>query len=231
MEQSCPNTPSPRPSTHDNSAFLAIPSQPTLSIFLGNDLQKVPQSNFLSHVWGNGLDSKCMACDQYFQTTTGPPIRTIGFKILKTSQSDSSDITQMPVAPYHIRVFNRHLSCITSKQYNYVPVSHAWREDVATAREGGIADINVARIVYQTTVRSLLAVTKKYGESEIWHDYLSVPQWRREIQQQLLLVIPDIFRFPKTTIIHFDDVKPAHLSDRPENSPYNKLITDFISNN
>jgi hypothetical protein len=206
--------------------------QLTVSVHLGNVLQHVPQSMFLSHVWGDGLDSKCMACEKPFQSGGVPPIRTIGFEIAKTSQIIPVDITQILVAPYRIRVFNRHFTCIKASKINYVPASHAWHEEVAAAQNNRIEDIEVSRIVYQTLIRSLLAVTKKYGESEIWHDYMSVPQWLCEVQQQLLLAIPTIYNYPERTLIHLHDVQAVHLdgvrtvtlSDIQETSPYKNFV-------
>jgi hypothetical protein len=103
---------------------------------------------------------------------------------------------------------------------------------VAAAQNNRIEDIEVSRIVYQTLIRSLLAVTKKYGESEIWHDYMSVPQWLCEVQQQLLLAIPTIYNYPERTLIHLHDVQAVHLdgvrtvtlSDIQETSPYKNFV-------
>jgi hypothetical protein len=61
-----------------------------------------------------------------------------------------------------------------------------------------------------------MVVSRKYGDSEIWHDYLSVPQWGCDVQHQLLYVIPDIFNLLKMSMIHWDDVKAVHVSNRPE---------------
>jgi hypothetical protein len=121
--------------------------QPIVSVYVGNVLQQVPQSTLLSHIWGNGLDSKCMACGKPFQSDGAPPIRTVGFETAKTSPVIPADITQTLVAPYHIRIFNRHFTCIKVRKIKYVPVSHAWHEDVAIAQNNRIEDIEVSRIV------------------------------------------------------------------------------------
>jgi hypothetical protein len=44
-------------------------------------------------------------------------------------------------------------------------------------------DFEVARAVYQTPVKTLEAVTIEFGPTEIWHDYLSVPQWQPVFQR------------------------------------------------
>ena len=206
--------------------------QPTVTVYLGDVLHPIPQSMFLSHVWGDGLDSECMVCKKPFQTDGAPPIRTIGFEFAKALPVIPVDITQTVVTPYHIRIYNRHFACIEAKNISYIPVSHVWYEDVATAQDNRMENIDVSRIVYQTVVRSLLAVTQKYGNSEIWHDYMSVPQWRREVQQQLLLSIPTIYNYPKTAMIHLHDVQAVNLdgiqgvtvSNIHEMSQYTKFV-------
>jgi hypothetical protein len=89
---------------------------PTVSIHVGNMLQQIPQSILLSHVWGNGFDSKCIACGKPFQPDGARPIRTIGFEISKTSPVIPVDTTQTLVASHHIRIFNQHLMCIKTRK-------------------------------------------------------------------------------------------------------------------
>ena len=209
--------------------------QPIVKVYLGDVLHPIPQSMFLSYVWGDSLDSDCMVCKKPFQSDSSPPIRTIAFEHATASPVTPVDITDTLVTPYHIRIFNRHFACIKAKKISYIPVPHAWYEDVATAQDNRTENINVSRIVYQTVVRSLLAVTQKYGNSEIWHDYMSVPQWRREIQQQLLLSIPTIYNYPKRAMIHLhdvqavniDDVQSVTLSNIQELSQYTNLLMAY----
>jgi hypothetical protein len=52
---------------------------------------------------------------------------------------------------------------------------------------------------------------EKFPEVEIWHDYLSVPQWNYTVQQQLLLYLPAIFKAAPTTLIHLDDIDESIL--------------------
>ncbi|CAG9980500.1 unnamed protein product [Clonostachys byssicola] len=112
---------------------------------------------------------------------------------------------------------------------NFTPISHAWHESVAAAQDTRTESIDVARIVYQTPVKTLLALAEDSPDCEIWHDYVSVPQWRADIQKQLLLAIPEIYNYATKTVIHLDDVKSAHITNQAKSSPYNRFIVDFTT--
>jgi hypothetical protein len=79
--------------------------EPTIIIYLGAERQQIPQLKFLSHIWEHGLDSPCMVCSQGFNDDN-PPIRTVAFDTSQDVLSSSLDITQTPIAPHPIRVFN-----------------------------------------------------------------------------------------------------------------------------
>ncbi|KAF7555485.1 hypothetical protein G7Z17_g2171 [Cylindrodendrum hubeiense] len=202
--------------------------EPVVSFHIGNELRQTPQHSFLSFVWGTGLDSDCVSCGEPFLPGGAPAIRTIGLGD-SSSQPSVIDITQDPIAPWNLRIFNRHFCCIEAKRIKYIPISHAWHADVAAAQDLRLDSINVSRLVYQTPVRTLLAIVAKFPDSEIWHDYLSVPQWRAEIQERLLLAIPEIYNHSAKTVIHLDDVKAAHLLGQVKNSAYDKFIIDFAT--
>ena len=203
--------------------------EPVVSFHIGKELRQTPQSSFLSYIWGSGLDSDCMLCGGPFHADSGPPIRTIGLEQGDISRPSVIDITQEPVSPWGLRIFNRHLVCIKANRVSYVPISHAWHEDVATAQDLHLESIDVSKLVYQTPVRTLLALVAKFPDSEIWHDYLSVPQWCADVQGQLLLAIPEIYNHAEMTVIHLDDVAAIHLSGQINNLSYDKFINNFSS--
>lgn len=194
--------------------------RPTVTIYIGDKEQRIPQSDSLPHIWGTGLDSPCHACGRGFVQEADPTIRTIGFETSQSAQPSVVDFTPAPLAPHPIRIFYRHFSCIQANSIDYVPVSHAWHELVSCAQMERRTNAEVAGLVYQTPVLSLLALTKKHGPTEIWHDYLSVLQWQRNVQRQLLLKIPTIYSFPGTMMIHLDDVQEKHPSNIRTNSSY-----------
>ncbi|KAH8675952.1 hypothetical protein BX600DRAFT_453966 [Xylariales sp. PMI_506] len=205
------------------------PAEPHVTIYLGSEKQQIPQSKFLAHVWKHGLDSPCMVCHCAFEANRDdPPIRTFTFESSEDAHEDAADITRVPVAPHPIRFFNRHLSCISNKRIPYVPISHVWHQPVSEAQMKKISSMAAARLAFQIPVQTLTAVTKKLGPLEIWHDYLSVPQWLDEVQQELLLRIPTIFSFPAQMIMHLDDVQSCHLQSVEDPLNYTTFI-DGIS--
>jgi hypothetical protein len=95
--------------------------EPHITFFVGSEIRQVPQSKFLSYVWWDGLDSKCMVCDKQFVLGVAAPIRTIGFEYLETLEPPIYDITQSAIAPHPIRIYNRHLDCIKSAKSTTYP--------------------------------------------------------------------------------------------------------------
>ncbi|KAG4255594.1 hypothetical protein FPRO03_04543 [Fusarium proliferatum] len=223
-----PNTADLKRKREDSTASLALPPEPSVTFNVRSESRQTPQSSFLSYVWGTGLDSDCVSCGKHFLPDGEPPIRTI---TAGTSNSQPSviDITQEPVSPWNLRILNRHMSCIKAKRVNYVPISHAWHPTVATAQDLRLESIDVSRLVYQITSKTLLALTAKFPGCEVWHDYLSVPQWRPEVQQRLLLLIPEIYNHAAKTLIHLDDVRATHLSGQVKDSSYDKFIVDLAA--
>ncbi|KAF2968934.1 hypothetical protein GQX73_g4620 [Xylaria multiplex] len=191
----------------------ASSQEPTIIIHLGSVRQQVAQSRYLSHVWRSGLDSPCVVCHQNFIDKEEPPIRTFTFETSEDLGEDASDITQLPIAPHPIRVFNRHFACLKLKRIKYIPVSHVWHEAVSEAQVVGEPTPNAIRFGYQVPISSLLALTRRFGRVEVWHDYISVPQWQTTTQQQLLLQLPNIYSYPDHMIMHLHDVSLSHLND------------------
>ncbi|KAI0523823.1 hypothetical protein F5B22DRAFT_592148 [Xylaria bambusicola] len=198
--------------------------EPTITIYLGSARQQVAQSRYLSHIWKSGLDSPCAVCHQDFADREEPPIRTITFETSEELGEDTSDITQLPLAPHPIRVFNRHFKCLKAKRIKYIPISHVWHEGVSQAQVAREPTPNATRLGYQVPIRSLLALTKRYGRVEVWHDYISVPQWQTTTQQQLLLQLPSIYSYPDHMVMHLHDVSLSHLSNVLEPSGYSSFL-------
>ncbi|KAI8632271.1 hypothetical protein F5Y19DRAFT_492137 [Xylariaceae sp. FL1651] len=196
--------------TEESKSVIA---EPSIIIYLGSARQQIAQSKYLSHIWKSGLDSPCTVCHRHFAEKGDPPIRTFTFETSEDLSEDASDITQMPIAPYPIRVINRHFTCLKLKRIKYIPISHVWHETVSRAQVSRETLHSAIRLAYQVPIRSLLALTRQFGRVEIWHDYMSVPQWQSATQQQLLLQLPGIFSYPDCMVMHLDDVSLSHLKD------------------
>ncbi|RYP34897.1 hypothetical protein DL767_004073 [Monosporascus sp. MG133] len=197
-----------------------------VTIFLGQTRQEIHQSDFLSHVWRHGLDSVCHVCGKDF-SGNDILLRTITFNKSHKHDPNSFDITQAPVTIRPIQILNRHFRCLRSKGLRYIPISHAWHEEVAEIQSSRLLDgvdisnlrhFEATRLVFQTTAKILAALTVEFGPIEIWHDYLSVPQWRTDVQQALIAAIPTIYSYPPKTVIHLDDVDSMHFKQLYENS-------------
>jgi hypothetical protein len=86
-------------------------------------------------------------------------------------------------------------------------------------------NLEAARLVYQVPVRTLAAAAAEYGiDTEIWHDYLSVPQWETKVQGRLILALPMIFINPSHILMHLDDVPFQCLHDLSRSTSYLKLL-------
>ncbi|KAJ8123944.1 hypothetical protein O1611_g9476 [Lasiodiplodia mahajangana] len=202
----------------------SVVQEPSIIIYLGPVRQKIAQSKYLSHIWRSGLDSPCAVCHQQFSEKGEPPIRTFTFETSEDLSEDASDITQLPIAPHPLRVFNRHFDCLKLKRIKYIPISHVWHEAVSQAQVAQESTFNAIRFGYQVPIRSLLALTKHFGRLEVWHDYISVPQWQTATQQQLLLQLPNIFSYPEHMVMHLDDVPLSSLKDIVESPSYNVFL-------
>ncbi|CAM1511679.1 Fc.00g091920.m01.CDS01 [Cosmosporella sp. VM-42] len=225
-EDSYPDPP-PETATTETAGRHTLDS--TVVIYVGKKRMRIPQSNFLRLVWTHGLDSRCEVCNKDFTATGPPPIRTLSFQLTHTLDSSSGDITCEPIAPYPLRVRNRHFECIKRKKIKYFPISHAWHSSVSSAQEAGTETLEATRLAYQVPVKTLWSIYRKSGSVEIWHDYLSVPQWFPDFQQALLLAIPEIYAYPSGIMIHLDDIRGVQLNMLHRNATYRTFLEGLAS--
>ena len=161
--------------------------------------------------WRNVADGPCEVCGGDFQDDKGPPIRTMsagpGRFILQ-------NMTEWP--NFYIRVHNRHLDCIEKCQIPIIPVSHVWSEGIARANMEQKLNVDAITEVFLRPLSILQAATLRFFEVlqapvEIWHDYFSVPQFCRDIQERLLLALPEIYRMAPFILIDLDDIPAATI--------------------
>lgn len=141
---------------------------------------------------------------------------------------------------FYIRVHNRHLECIEKHQIPIIPVSHVWNEGISRANiEQGVNGDAIYEVFFRP-IHILQRATLRFPDVlkrpvEIWHDYFSVPQFNHDIQERLLLALPDIYRVAPFILVHLDDISndtirgmfPAHGED---NAPSMMRRLDCISN-
>lgn len=203
----------------------------TVSYLLGGERRTILARTYLQHCWSGGLDSACMICGQDFAPPNEPPIRTFTHDIDSGFNVDNHSSTLTP--RLILRFFNRHLTCIVNAGVQFVPVSHVWHEAVAVAHTSRVANNDAKTMVIEIPWKIATTARKAYGSGvEIWHDYISIPQWQPNIQQRLLLQLPNLFSWAETCLIHLDEVssesvkimlKPELDSEGSNKIPENKI--------
>jgi len=175
-----------------------------LHIRLGDEVRSTTKKRFLHDTWTGFFDSVCLICSAGFDPPQQPPIRTLSLSVAQDDPGNTSTT--------FLRIHNRHLHCIVKHDIQYIPISHAWHQPVSLAHLSKLSNKQAKHLVYQVPVQSLIAAIDKFGpDTEIWHDYISVPQWQTDTQQRLLLQLPTIFAHPQTCLMHVDDFSTESL--------------------
>ncbi|KAK5740006.1 hypothetical protein LTR17_004903 [Elasticomyces elasticus] len=111
---------------------------------------------------------------------------------------------------------SRHLECLLSST-KYVAVSHVWQRDLAELQylrgEASVNADDVSRTIREIPAlifRSLLKSLKV--EFELWHDYVSVPQWQTVLKGPILEAIPRIYNQAWITAAYLHDLDPTSIS-------------------
>jgi hypothetical protein len=178
-----------------------------------------------------------MVCGRPFDPETEGPIRTIS---LEPKELHARPPEKLIAAALSIRVHNRHLSCIRQSSTPFISISHVWDSAVAEAHLQGsdAAPELTAEELFKVVTKVLPAISANFStatyRAEIWHDYLSVPQWNRQTQQQLLAMLPEIFEAADATIIYLYDISASLVLSIAQNtafSPKKKYqnLVDFYS--
>jgi len=193
-EQSLP------PIDTDGDAISTATDEPCLILCVGDQQVTATFTEVLATFWESRLDTSCHACE--LPIVGQPPIRTI------SSVSPTSDLT----CRVHARVTNRHFSCLKASNVSWIPVSHVWEESIRTANQSQAHHDDAASTVLKTLETLLDASLDAYEPgTEFWHDYFSVPQWDRPIQQALLLHIPSIYHDAQEILIHMPDLPGGYI--------------------
>jgi hypothetical protein len=174
-------------------------------VTIGNDTMQVAFDDILSffwstQLWSTQLDTTCHQCHRAF-VQNEPPIRTIAQYEQNSSTSN-----------VHIRLFNRHFSCLEETGTFFVPVSHVWDDSIRRANESKIHDDEAASTLIGTLKALFEGAEEAYQPGvEFWHDYFSVPQWEPETKDSLLLRIPAIYHLAEEILVHMSDFTSPHV--------------------
>lgn len=136
---------------------------------------------------------------------------------------------EVPWMSETIVLFDRHLRCLLSAETEYVTVSHVWDPAVSELQNEYAQALapdkysddeiaSVARRVLQAPVRiyagivaSLNPETKQEGRLEVWHDYVSVPQWSHQRKGRIIQEIPKLYSHASFVVPFFHDVAPSSV--------------------
>ncbi|KAI8229620.1 Bifunctional solanapyrone synthase [Colletotrichum sp. SAR 10_86] len=108
-----------------------------------------------------------------------------------------------------------HLHCLLSAGIPMITVSHVWDPQISAIQQQHLFSpqtLHVRHLAIENPVRIFQNVerdTQFSSDSELWHDYFSVPQWTDQLKSRILLTIHRIFEEAHTTIIHFDGLTQA----------------------
>ncbi|KAL1647107.1 hypothetical protein SLS58_002878 [Diplodia intermedia] len=176
------------------------------------DLHPAGETPTLEALWctGNPSTLTCCACDRPIHPQ--PLVRT--FRLLDPNSPDDGQnaTNRLPALGRTILTFDRHLSC--ASKANYIAVSHVWNKTVSKVQNGEGSDNEIAQtrvLAVQLPTRVWDGVHSSAGEPgasgpELWHDYLSVPQWQADVKRRILDHVAAIFARAAFTLVHLDDV-------------------------
>lgn len=152
----------------------------------------------------------CYVCA--LQIHPQPLVRT--FSVQSAALVDASNCTkQISAFGRTILIYDRHLKC--ARDVNYVAVSHVWNKTVSKVqnKEGDKREIDVARaLAVEMPMRIWDGLADDLGPGrELWHDYLSVPQWQEDVKQPILAHVASIFSQAAFTLVHLEDVSKQYV--------------------
>ncbi|KAK0506965.1 hypothetical protein JMJ35_010665 [Cladonia borealis] len=181
---------------------------------------------FLNALWAaidvNNL--KCCQCYSQIDLRCGLA-RTFCLRsqcVAEGQQCSYSAIIEVPTLDDQLIIYHRHMECLFQFT-EYVAISHVWHRDVADAqyhkKKSTVQISDVARIIRDVPARVCQGVFQGLGKGvEIWHDYISVPQWQDEAKWAIIQAIPQIFERAMLTTAYLSDLDVASISAMREGS-------------
>lgn len=186
---------------------------------------------FLNALWAaidvNNL--KCCQCGSQIDLRCGLA-RTFCLRsqcVAEGQLCSCSAIIEVPTLDDQLIIYHRHMDCLFQST-QYVAISHVWHRDVADAqcnKQNSTVQISdVARVIRDVPARVCQGVFEGLGKRvEIWHDYISVPQWQDEAKWAIIQAIPQIFKQAILTTAYLSDLDVASISAmRKGSSPYER---------
>lgn len=168
----------------------------------------------LDDLWVEANSDTLFCCSCRLKIGSAALIRT--FRLHRpTGETELLEHTKIISTPFNrgIVIHDWQLQCLLQSGIRYAAISHVWDPDVSRIQDLGrnaLQPLQVRRLVVQVPLSIYCGLLKSDGISEldeIWHDYISVPQWSDNIKERILLAIPDIYQSAHVTSIHFEDLR------------------------
>lgn len=180
--------------------------------------ERSPQ-DILNSIWA-GIDVKNLKCCYCGTQIDSQSVlaRTFCLQSQYVSQSLSHDCAQIidiPALCDRLVVFHRHLHCLFQST-KYVVISHVWHRDVANAQSrhesSTVCLSEAARVVREIPALVCRGVAAGVGQNlEVWHDYISVPQWQPDVKYKIIVAIPTLFQRAMLTIVYASDLDATNI--------------------
>ncbi|KAM7186619.1 hypothetical protein V8F20_011322 [Naviculisporaceae sp. PSN 640] len=158
---------------------------------------------------------QCLVCSEPFGHSA--VVRT--YRVGRAECEDPSSLGCSAIVRTHlgrekdILLYDRHLDCIIREKLAFTAVSHVWDPDVSLTqmRKRHSPQSAAAR---RRTIESPVHIYEGLRQDrrdedgeEMWHDYLSVPQWTGDVKTNILGSIHTIFSTATTTLFYFHDLR------------------------
>ncbi|KAF3800686.1 hypothetical protein GCG54_00003585 [Colletotrichum gloeosporioides] len=166
----------------------------------------------LRDIWrlGNEPGVRCCAC---WQIISGEAmVRT--FQVLPPGKEQQHETRILRTPDDHeLILHDRHLSCLLKGNVQYATVSHVWHEGISEIQNQeclGLDSPDLQRLVFRIPTEIAQNISKALGQDiEVWHDYISVPQWSPTFKTYILEAVHKIYASSTLTVVHLDDVTPT----------------------
>ncbi|KAJ4985131.1 hypothetical protein SVAN01_09358 [Stagonosporopsis vannaccii] len=181
-------------------------------VYLNGLEHELTTENFLQFCWTTGLDTACCVCEEPFDLAVELPVRLISLRQQSTVLGPHTGALQS------FSVGNYHLNCLKASRTDFITVSHPWHASVAQAYARRIPNVEAVRNCYEVPLHTLLAATRRFGSRcLLWHDYVSIPQWRDDFRgTSILPQVFKIFTASRFAILHVGCQPPAEVIELPE---------------
>ena len=179
-----------------------------------------PEQAFLNALWAelDVTNLKCCQCGSQIDLRCGLA-RTFCLRsqcITEGQRRSRSGTIEVPTLDDQVIIYHRHMDCLFQST-EYVAISHVWHRDVVDTQynkeKSTVQVSDVARIIRDVPARVCQGVFKGLGKRfEIWHDYISVPQWHDSAKWAIIQAIPQIFERAMLTTAFLPDLDAASIS-------------------